>query len=70
MEFVKDSIMDYYMKSGYASKHFRPNGKYDKNDLRQGEWKDYEVVNDFEYVSVIGKSIYTSMERSYWNTIL
>ena len=55
MEFVKDSIMDYYMKSGYASKHFRPNGKYDKNDLRQGEWKDYEVVNDFEYVSVNGK---------------
>lgn len=54
-EFVKDSIMDHYMKSGYASKHFRPNGKYDEKDTRKGFWKDYEVMNDFEYVSIKGE---------------
>jgi antitoxin component YwqK of YwqJK toxin-antitoxin module len=50
--FVKDSIMDNYMKSGYSDKHFRPKGKEDNNKLRQGQWKDFEVINDFEYVSL------------------
>jgi len=53
--FLKDSIMDAYMKSGYADKHFMPKGKEDKNGLRQGKWKDYEVINDFEYISIDGK---------------
>lgn len=52
--FVKDSIMDNYMKSGYSNKHFMPKGKEDKNNLRQGSWKDYEVINDFMYVSKNG----------------
>lgn len=55
LTFVKDSIMNDYMKSGYSDKHFQPKGKEDKNKLRQGWWKDYEVVNDFEYVSINGK---------------
>ncbi len=46
---VCDSIMDYYMKSGYADKHFMPKGKEDKNDERQGFWKDYEVSLDITY---------------------
>lgn len=50
--FVKDSIMDNYMKSGYSNKHFMPKGKIDKNNLRQGNWKDYEVINDFMLVSI------------------
>lgn len=52
--FVKDSIMDDYMKSGYSNKHFMPKGKEDKNNLKQGNWKDYEVVNDFMYISFNG----------------
>jgi len=47
--------MDDYMKTGYSDKHFQPKGKEDKNKLRQGQWKDYEVINDFEYVSINGK---------------
>lgn len=47
--------MAYYMDSGYATKHFRPEGKYDNSDKRQGVWKDYEVVNDYQYLSVNGK---------------
>jgi antitoxin component YwqK of YwqJK toxin-antitoxin module len=52
--FVKDSIMDNYMKTGFSNKHFMPKGKEDKNNLRQGNWKDYEVINDFMYVSENG----------------
>ncbi len=54
MIFVTDSIMDVYMMNGYANKHFRPRGKEDKNNLRQGSWKDYEVTIDFAYISVDG----------------
>ena len=50
LTFVKDSIMNNYMKSGYSNKHFRPEGKEDDNRWRQGQWKDYEVSNDFAYV--------------------
>jgi len=42
--------MNNYMKSGYSNKHFRPEGKEDNNKLRQGQWKDYEVSNDFVYI--------------------
>lgn len=49
LSLVCDSIMDHYMRSGYADKHFMPKGKEDKNDLRQGFWKDYEVTLDETY---------------------
>lgn len=52
LTFVKDSIMDAYMKSGYANTHFMPKGKTDANDLRQGNWKDYEVLHDFTYLNL------------------
>lgn len=55
LTFVKDSIMNNYMKSGYSNKHFRPAGKEDGNKWRQGQWKDYEVSNDFAYVMDEGK---------------
>lgn len=46
--FVVDSIMDAYMRSGYADKHFMGKGKFDKYDKKTGKWKDYEV--DYENV--------------------
>lgn len=55
LAFVKDSVMTGYMESGFSNKHFQPQGKQDKNGLRQGEWKDYEVSNGFAYVSIGGK---------------
>jgi len=54
LTFVKDSIMITYMRNGYSTEHFRPKGKDDKNKLRQGHWKDYEVISDFEYVNIDG----------------
>lgn len=51
--FVMDSIMDAYMRSGYADKHFMGKGKYDKYDKQTGKWKDYEV--NFENVFLIKK---------------
>jgi antitoxin component YwqK of YwqJK toxin-antitoxin module len=56
LTFIKDSIMDNYMKSGYSNSHFNAAGKTDKNHLRQGYWKDYIVINDFEYVNIDNKS--------------
>jgi antitoxin component YwqK of YwqJK toxin-antitoxin module len=38
------------MKSGYATKNFIPQGTIDKNQLRQGFWKDYEVITDLVYI--------------------
>jgi hypothetical protein len=55
ISFVKDSIMDGYMKSGYADEHFRPEGEKNSSGARHGQWKDYEVLNDFAYVSDEGK---------------
>jgi antitoxin component YwqK of YwqJK toxin-antitoxin module len=55
MTFVMDSIMKTYMKTGFATKNFRPEGKVDKDKSRQGFWKDYEVMNDFEYIAIDGK---------------
>jgi antitoxin component YwqK of YwqJK toxin-antitoxin module len=52
---VKDTIMNNYMESGYSTKHFRPEGKEDGNGWRQGQWKDYEVSNDFAYVMIDSK---------------
>lgn len=49
--FVQDSIMNAYMESGYATKRFIPKGKTDKQGLKQGKWKDYEVKNDFVIVT-------------------
>lgn len=49
--FVVDSIMDAYMRSGYANDHFWPKGKYDKQKLKTGKWRDYEV--DFDQVFLI-----------------
>lgn len=54
LTFVKDSIMDEYMKTGYSTKNFIPTGTEDKNKKRQGFWKDFEVVKDFEYITVDG----------------
>lgn len=56
MTFLKDSIMSIYMENGYANKHFMPSGKTDKNDLRQGKWKDYEVVDDYNITTINGKT--------------
>ena len=55
LTFIKDSIMNSYMESGYAGKHFRPEGKEDDHRLRQGQWKDYEVSKDFVYTMSKGK---------------
>lgn len=52
---VKDSIIDEYMKTGFGARTFRPEGKMDDDKQKQGFWKDYEIVNDFEYVTVKGK---------------
>jgi antitoxin component YwqK of YwqJK toxin-antitoxin module len=41
--------MNAYMESGLASKQFIPTGPYDKENKRQGKWKDYEVIEDGSY---------------------
>jgi len=46
---VKDSIMNVYMKNGFASEHFRPDGPFDEQKRRKGKWKDYEVEEDGSY---------------------
>ncbi|WP_186279843.1 toxin-antitoxin system YwqK family antitoxin [Fluviicola chungangensis] len=51
LTFVMDSIMNVYMKNGYANEHFRPKGKEDSKGNRQGNWKDYEVSEDFMYLT-------------------
>ena len=51
IEFVKDDIMNKYMKSGFSDKKFKPKGKTD-NELKQGKWKDYEVISDYSYCLV------------------
>lgn len=45
--YVKDQIMENYMKSGFSTKNFIPNGETDKQNQRQGFWKDYEVKSDY-----------------------
>lgn len=49
--------MSVYMENGYANKHFMPNGKTDKNDLRQGKWKDYEIIFDYNITTIKGKNL-------------
>lgn len=49
IKLIKDDILEEYMKNGYADKHFRPEGKYNKDKQREGFWKDYEVVKDFTF---------------------
>src|SRR5690606_32037758 len=34
---------------------FRPQGMSDENKMRQGEWKDYESIKDFEYIEINGE---------------
>jgi antitoxin component YwqK of YwqJK toxin-antitoxin module len=46
---IRDSIMNTYMESGFATKNFRPTGKTDANNLRQGKWKDYEPIEGGSY---------------------
>jgi len=41
--------MNTYMESGFATKHFRPNGPTDRQNIRYGKWKDYEVIEDGSY---------------------
>ncbi|MEZ4933787.1 MAG: hypothetical protein R2788_16900 [Saprospiraceae bacterium] len=53
--FVQDSILNYYMVNKIANKKFIPTGKKDKNDLRQGKWKDYTVEKDFICLDINGK---------------
>lgn len=52
--FIKDSVMDEYMRSGYSNKHFLPEGST-KNGVKTGKWKDYEVSLDFEYLTIEDK---------------
>ena len=47
--------MNNYMESGYSTRNFIPIGKTDDNQLRQGSWKDYEVITDLVYVIEKGK---------------
>lgn len=42
------------MENGYANKHFMPKGKTDDHELRQGFWKDYEVIQDYNMQTVKG----------------
>ena len=58
--FVKDSIMQSYIKSGYADKNFISEGKYDKNKIKQGNWKNYDAFKDVQYISVSGERIKVS----------
>lgn len=52
ISFVKDSIMNYYMESGFSNKNFRSKGEWDKKtDIRYGKWIDYEVAKTFAYIS-------------------
>jgi len=53
--FLKDSVMSQYMEDGYANKHFMPKGEEDGKKLRQGAWKDYEVVSDFTMITKNGE---------------
>lgn len=46
---IRDSIMAVYMTNGFGNKHFVPKGSYDKNNARQGKWKDYEVVKSSSF---------------------
>jgi antitoxin component YwqK of YwqJK toxin-antitoxin module len=57
LSFVKDSIMQAYMESGYASKYFVPNGRKDKYDLRQGRWSDYETEHEALAFNVDGEPL-------------
>lgn len=54
---VRDSIMQAYMESGFASKHFIPKGGHDKNNERQGKWKDYETKNESSFFVVKDESL-------------
>jgi antitoxin component YwqK of YwqJK toxin-antitoxin module len=49
IDLIRDSILDVYMENGIADKEFIPKGKRDKQQARQGRWKDYEVGEDFIY---------------------
>lgn len=51
---VRDSIMNAYMQSGQANTLFRPTGRTDKSEQRQGKWKDYQVIEDFVMTSEKG----------------
>lgn len=51
---IKDDLVNKYMKNGYANEHFLSIGTEDKKHLKQGTWKDYEVIEDFEYAEVDG----------------
>jgi antitoxin component YwqK of YwqJK toxin-antitoxin module len=42
--------MNKYMENGFATKNFIPNGTIDDNQLRQGVWKDYEVISDAVFI--------------------
>lgn len=46
LSLVCDSVMNAYMESGQADKLFKPKGRTDKEGLRQGAWKDYQVEKD------------------------
>jgi antitoxin component YwqK of YwqJK toxin-antitoxin module len=46
---IYDSIMNAHMRSGLAGKEFIPKGRHDKQERRQGKWKDYETIHDGSY---------------------
>lgn len=51
VSFIKDKILDNYMVSGYSTKNFIPKGETDSQKIRQGIWKDYEVIKDFACIN-------------------
>lgn len=63
IEFVKDSLMDKYMKSGFASKHFVPLGNYDEEGKRTGMWKDY--FNWYFYANIMKEDLPVKVYGSF-----
>ena len=43
------------MENGYADKHFFPNGYENKDKVRQGVCKEFNVIKGFTYISVDSK---------------
>lgn len=57
---VRDSAMNAYMKSGFATKNFRPEGATNERGLRHGAWKDYEAIEGESYEEEDGKPLRVS----------
>ena len=51
---IKDSILANYKQSGLYDELFRDEGTTDKNNTRQGWWKFYSILKDFNCISING----------------